>query len=203
MATVIAPDTVTTFEVYRGDGSRPRSAIVEYMPPPACPQLGVQSDTSVPAGISSPSGSSDIVTPAATSSRIWAIGTGRTASADDAGDMCTFVREQVRGIAGDAADSTRVLYGGSANPGNIAGLMAKKDIDGGLVGGASLDPDSFAAIVAAGAVYRPLSDTVVDTHVWWSEQTAERRENARLRAAVRSISNQYFSITEQISQGSD
>lgn len=78
---------------------------------------------------------------------IWAIGTGRTASADDAGDMCTFVREQVRGIAGDAADSTRVLYGGSANPGNIAGLMAKKDIDGGLVGGASLDPDQFASVI--------------------------------------------------------
>lgn len=78
---------------------------------------------------------------------IWAIGTGRTASADDAGDMCAHVRETVRSVAGDAADSTRVLYGGSVNPGNIAGLMAKRDIDGGLVGGASLDPDTFASVV--------------------------------------------------------
>ena len=78
---------------------------------------------------------------------IWAIGTGRTASADDAGEMCGFVREQVRAIAGDAADSIRVLYGGSVNPGNIAGLMAKRDIDGGLVGGASLDPDQFASVI--------------------------------------------------------
>ena len=78
---------------------------------------------------------------------IWAIGTGRTASADDAAEMCGFVREQVRSVAGDAADSLRVLYGGSVNPGNIAGLMAKRDIDGGLVGGASLDPDQFASVI--------------------------------------------------------
>ena len=78
---------------------------------------------------------------------IWAIGTGRTASADDAGDMCGTVRNVVREVAGDAADSTRVLYGGSVNPGNIAGLMAKRDIDGGLVGGASLDPDQFASVI--------------------------------------------------------
>ena len=78
---------------------------------------------------------------------IWAIGTGRTASADDAGEMCGFVREQVRRLAGDAADEVRVLYGGSVNPGNVAGLMAKRDIDGGLVGGASLDPDTFASVI--------------------------------------------------------
>jgi triosephosphate isomerase len=78
---------------------------------------------------------------------IWAIGTGRTASADDAGEMCAFVRETVREMVGDAADSVRVLYGGSVNPGNVAGLMAKRDIDGALVGGASLDPDTFAAVV--------------------------------------------------------
>ncbi|TDI54594.1 MAG: triose-phosphate isomerase [Acidobacteria bacterium] len=78
---------------------------------------------------------------------VWAIGTGRTASADDAGSMCTFVREQVREVSGDAADAVRVLYGGSVNPGNVAGLMAKKDIDGGLVGGASLDPDTFASVI--------------------------------------------------------
>ncbi|MGA9596910.1 MAG: triose-phosphate isomerase [Acidimicrobiia bacterium] len=78
---------------------------------------------------------------------IWAIGTGKTASGDDAGDMCTFVRDTVAGMFGEAADSVRILYGGSVKPGNIAGLMAKRDIDGALVGGASLDPDSFASIV--------------------------------------------------------
>jgi triosephosphate isomerase len=78
---------------------------------------------------------------------IWAIGTGRTASADDAGAMCGFVREQIREVSGEAADLTRILYGGSMNPGNVAGLMAKNDIDGGLVGGASLDPDTFASVI--------------------------------------------------------
>ena len=78
---------------------------------------------------------------------IWAIGTGRTASDDEAGAMATFVRSTIADVAGDAADSTRILYGGSMNPGNVAGLMAKKDIDGGLVGGASLDPDTFASVV--------------------------------------------------------
>lgn len=78
---------------------------------------------------------------------IWAIGTGRTASADDAGTMCSFVRDQVREVVGEAAESMRILYGGSVNPGNVAGLMAKRDIDGGLVGGASLDPDTFASVV--------------------------------------------------------
>ena len=61
--------------------------------------------------------------------------------------MCTFGREQVREVSGDAADAVRVLYGGSVNPGNVAGLMAKKDIDGGLVGGASLNPDTFASVI--------------------------------------------------------
>jgi triosephosphate isomerase len=78
---------------------------------------------------------------------IWAIGTGRTASADDAGAMCGLVRATVRDANPSAAEEVRVLYGGSVNPGNIAGLMAKSDVDGGLVGGASLDPDSFASVV--------------------------------------------------------
>ncbi len=79
---------------------------------------------------------------------IWAIGTGRTASADDAGAMATTVRTKVAETWGDdAAASVRVLYGGSVNPGNVAGLMAKRDIDGALVGGASLDPDTFASVV--------------------------------------------------------
>ncbi len=78
---------------------------------------------------------------------IWAIGTGRTASDDDAGAMATYIRNTIAGIAGDAAEKTRILYGGSMNPGNVAGLMAKRDIDGGLVGGASLDPDTFASVI--------------------------------------------------------
>ena len=78
---------------------------------------------------------------------IWAIGTGKTASADDAGAMCSFVRSTVGTFAGGAAEDVRILYGGSMNPGNVAGLMAKRDIDGGLVGGASLDPDTFASVI--------------------------------------------------------
>ena len=78
---------------------------------------------------------------------IWAIGTGRTASADDAGAMCGHVRATVDAVAPGAGEDVRVLYGGSVNPGNIAGLMAKRDIDGGLVGGASLDPDTFASVI--------------------------------------------------------
>jgi triosephosphate isomerase len=79
---------------------------------------------------------------------IWAIGTGKTATADDAGAMCGHVRSTVaEAVSGTASEFIRVLYGGSVNPGNIASLMAKRDIDGGLVGGASLDPDTFASIV--------------------------------------------------------
>lgn len=78
---------------------------------------------------------------------VWAIGTGRTASPEDAATVITAIREAIAAQSGDAADHVRVLYGGSVNAGNIAAIMAKKDIDGALVGGASLDPDSFASIV--------------------------------------------------------
>jgi triosephosphate isomerase len=78
---------------------------------------------------------------------IWAIGTGRTADPADAQEMIEFIRDRLRRQWGDAADDTRILYGGSVNPGNIGAIMAKKDVDGGLVGGASLDPDTFAAVV--------------------------------------------------------
>ncbi len=79
---------------------------------------------------------------------IWAIGTGRTASADDAAAVCKHLRDQIAAEwSQDAADAVRILYGGSVNAGNVAGLMAKRDIDGGLVGGASLDPDDFASVI--------------------------------------------------------
>lgn len=78
---------------------------------------------------------------------IWAIGTGRTASAEDAQTVCELVRQTVAAVSGDdAASSVRVQYGGSVKPENAAELMAQPDIDGALVGGASLDPDDFAKI---------------------------------------------------------
>jgi triosephosphate isomerase len=79
---------------------------------------------------------------------IWAIGTGRTASAADAQAMCEVVRRTVAAVAGaEAAAGVRVQYGGSVKPENAAELMGQTDIDGALVGGASLVPDDFAAIV--------------------------------------------------------
>ena len=79
---------------------------------------------------------------------IWAIGTGKTATADDAQEVCGAIRETLRGIYGaELADQIRVLYGGSAKPGNIAELVAKPDVDGALVGGASLKAADFASMV--------------------------------------------------------
>lgn len=78
---------------------------------------------------------------------VWAIGTGKTATPDDAGSVCSFIRELAADSFGGAADHMRILYGGSVNPGNVASIMAKKDIDGALVGGASLDPDTFASVI--------------------------------------------------------
>jgi triosephosphate isomerase (TIM) len=79
---------------------------------------------------------------------IWAIGTGRVATSEDAQSMCAHIRRVVSAeFGGDAAGRVRIQYGGSVKPGNIAELMLQPDIDGALVGGASLDPDEFAAIV--------------------------------------------------------
>ncbi|MBZ5631826.1 MAG: triose-phosphate isomerase [Acidobacteriia bacterium] len=79
---------------------------------------------------------------------VWAIGTGRTATPEMAGQAHHFLREQIAVRFGDdASQTTRILYGGSVKPDNIKGLMAQEDLDGALVGGASLDPVSFAAIV--------------------------------------------------------
>jgi triosephosphate isomerase len=78
---------------------------------------------------------------------IWAIGTGKTATAEIAQETVAFVRARVRHNLGPAADTVRVLYGGSVKAGNIDELMAQPDIDGVLVGGASLDAAEFARIV--------------------------------------------------------
>ncbi|MDZ7677773.1 MAG: triose-phosphate isomerase [Acidimicrobiales bacterium] len=79
---------------------------------------------------------------------IWAIGTGHTATADDAQSTCSLVRSTVADAFGaEAAAALRVQYGGSVKPGNAPELMAQPDIDGALVGGASLDADDFARIV--------------------------------------------------------
>jgi triosephosphate isomerase (TIM) len=79
---------------------------------------------------------------------VWAIGTGKTATPEIAAGAHKFIRSQIESKFGaQAASATRILYGGSVKPDNIKGLMAQPDIDGGLVGGASLDPISFASIV--------------------------------------------------------
>src|SRR4051794_11500730 len=78
---------------------------------------------------------------------IWAIGTGRNATPDDANSMCGVIRQTLREQVAGEADAIRVLYGGSVKPGNVAELMDRPEVDGALVGGASLDPDDFARIV--------------------------------------------------------
>jgi triosephosphate isomerase len=79
---------------------------------------------------------------------IWAIGTGRTATPEQAQEACAFIRDVLRERSA-VADAVRILYGGSVKPANAAELMGQPDIDGALVGGASLDPEDFAAIVEA------------------------------------------------------
>jgi len=79
---------------------------------------------------------------------VWAIGTGKTATPGQAQEVHAFLRATLKTIWGNAAgNSVRILYGGSVKPGNIAELMAREDIDGALVGGASLSPGPFAEIV--------------------------------------------------------
>ena len=79
---------------------------------------------------------------------IWAIGTGRNATSEDAGQVIGLIRRTVASMFGEqAAAATRIQYGGSVKPGNVREFMAHPDIDGALVGGASLDPEDFALIV--------------------------------------------------------
>ncbi len=78
---------------------------------------------------------------------VWAIGTGEVATPDDAQEVCAAIRTRLAELySGDLADHVRVLYGGSVKASNIAGIMAQTDVDGALVGGASLDAAEFAAI---------------------------------------------------------
>jgi triosephosphate isomerase (TIM) len=82
---------------------------------------------------------------------IWAIGTGQVATADQAQEAIAFVRALVGDRSKEAAEVIRLLYGGSVKPDNAAEILAEPDVDGALVGGASLDPEGFAQIVAAAA----------------------------------------------------
>ena len=78
---------------------------------------------------------------------VWAIGTGEVATPDDAQEVCGAIRDRIREVHGDAAaDGVRVLYGGSVKAANVAGIMDKTDVDGCLVGGASLHADEFGGI---------------------------------------------------------
>lgn len=78
---------------------------------------------------------------------VWAIGTGLTATADDAQDMCAAVRRELRSSLSELADAVRILYGGSMKPANSAELLSRSDIDGGLIGGASLAQEDLLAII--------------------------------------------------------
>jgi triosephosphate isomerase len=82
---------------------------------------------------------------------VWAIGTGLTATAEQAQDACGFVRALVEGFDKAAGQAVRILYGGSLKPEGAEELLSLPDIDGGLIGGASLDPGDFAAIVQTAA----------------------------------------------------
>ncbi|MFG3613193.1 triose-phosphate isomerase [Rummeliibacillus stabekisii] len=83
---------------------------------------------------------------------IWAIGTGKTATSEDANTVCEGIRKTVSDIAGEeAAEAVRIQYGGSVKPANIKELLSMEHIDGALVGGASLEPDSYLQLLEAGA----------------------------------------------------
>ncbi len=79
---------------------------------------------------------------------VWAIGTGEVATPEDAQEVCAAIRARIAEVFGPGtAERVRILYGGSVKSTNIAGIMAKADVDGALIGGASLDPDDFVGIV--------------------------------------------------------
>lgn len=82
---------------------------------------------------------------------VWAIGTGRTPTVEDVGQMHRSIREQLKGIYGEAGGQVRILYGGSVKPDNAAELLAADEVGGALVGGASLTAESFLGIIVAAA----------------------------------------------------
>jgi triosephosphate isomerase len=82
---------------------------------------------------------------------VWAIGTGKTATPEQAQEVHALIRARIASKSGSAADALRILYGGSVKPDNAATLFSQTDIDGGLIGGAALDAESFLAICEAAA----------------------------------------------------
>ena len=78
---------------------------------------------------------------------IWAIGTGKTASSEDANEVCKWIRDEIKTLFGEVAEEVIIQYGGSVKSSNASELFNMSDIDGGLVGGASLDAEEFAKIV--------------------------------------------------------
>ena len=80
---------------------------------------------------------------------VWAIGTGKVATSEQAQEVHSMIRERLHSRDAGVAEAMRILYGGSVKPSNAAELLGQKDIDGALVGGASLDAESFAGIVKA------------------------------------------------------
>jgi triosephosphate isomerase len=94
-------------------------------------------------------GDADLASVAIAYEPVWAIGTGRNASADQAAEAIVFIRSLVGARSDDAAAGVRIVYGGSVKPDNAAELLAPEAVDGALVGGASLEPGDFLAIAAA------------------------------------------------------
>ena len=80
---------------------------------------------------------------------VWAIGTGKTATPEQAQEVHAFIRDRIRTLDTGVADGLRILYGGSVKAANAADLFGQPDIDGGLIGGASLDPEELLAICRA------------------------------------------------------
>ena len=78
---------------------------------------------------------------------VWAIGTGKTATSEDANDVISYIRQVVANIYGDLANDVRIQYGGSVKPSNVAEIMNQSDIDGALVGGASLKANDYVELV--------------------------------------------------------
>ena len=78
---------------------------------------------------------------------VWAIGTGKTATSEDANDVISYIREVVANIYGELANEVRIQYGGSVKPSNVAEIMNQSDIDGALVGGASLEANDYVELV--------------------------------------------------------